>query len=357
MTSRQPSSGSIYKRKDGWWCASIRFDGKRHERRAKTKGEARQKLEALRRDVVEQKDVAKIRFRDTVERFLKHVKTHKAASTESSYRSVLEFTGSLNQYNLSELGPMAIADVIDGIPQAQTRHKLFKVLKACFNQAIAWELLTQADDPMRGLKTPDYSPAEPNPFEPHEVALVLAAAKSSRYLGAIQLAMMLGPRPAECWGFQWKDWDKGKQLRLVRQAAESGGKVEIKPPKTKSGTRTLLLPDTLVEVLEKRKRLAMMEGNANSDWIWPNVSGGVTRRNNFGYREWKQILATANVEHRGFHQCRHTAATTMLNNGVAIKLVSKILGHSKVSLTLDIYNSLMTADQNQAVEFWNRRLA
>lgn len=357
MTNRTPSSGSIYKRKDGSWCASIRFAGKRHERRAKTKGEARQKLEALRREVVEQKDVSKIRFRETVERFLKHVETHKASSTAASYRGILRLAESLNQYNLSELGPMAIADVIDSVPQAQTRHKLHKVLKVCLNQAIAWELLTQAEDPMRGLKTPDYSPADPNPFEPHEVLLVLAAAKKSRYVGAIQLATMLGPRPAECWGFQWKDWDKGNQLRLVRQAAESGGKVEVKPPKTKAGTRTLLLPNALIEMLEKRQRLAMMEGNAKSEWIWPNASGGVTRRNNFGYREWKPLLKSAGVEHRGFHQCRHTAATTMLNNGVAIKLVSKILGHSKVSLTLDIYNSLMTADQNQAVEFWNRRLA
>lgn len=47
----------------------------------------------------------------------------------------------------------------------------------------------------------------------------------------------------------------------------------------------------------------------------------------------------------------------MLNTGVPIKLVSKIFGHLKVSLTLDISKSLMTADQNQAVEFWNRRLA
>lgn len=44
------------------------------------------------------------------------------------------------------------------------------------------------------------------------------------------------------------------------------------------------------------------------------------------------------------------------DNGVAIKLVSKILGHSKVSMTLDIYNGLLTEDQNQAVEFWNRRI-
>ena len=46
----------------------------------------------------------------------------------------------------------------------------------------------------------------------------------------------------------------------------------------------------------------------------------------------------------------------MLNSGeVSIKLVSKILGHAKVSTTPDQYNSLMIADQQQAVEFWNRR--
>ena len=101
----------------------------------------------------------------------------------------------------------------------------------------------------------------------------------------------------------------------------------------------------------------MAEGTAGSDWIWPGLKGEVTRRNNFGERVWKKLLREVGVEHRGFHQCRHTAATTMLNNGVAIKLVSKILGHAKVSLTLDTYNGLMVEDQNQAVEFWNRRMA
>ena len=113
----------------------------------------------------------------------------------------------------------------------------------------------------------------------------------------------------------------------------------------------------LVRTLQDRRKESLAEGTAGSDWIWPGLKGEVTRRNNFGERVWKKLLREVGVEHRGFHQCRHTAATTMLNNGVAIKLVSKILGHAKVSLTLDTYNGLMVEDQNQAVEFWNRRMA
>ena len=84
----------------------------------------------------------------------------------------------------------------------------------------------------------------------------------------------------------------------------------------------------------------------------------VTHRSNFSNRHFKPLLRSIDIEERGFHQCRHTAATTMLNSGaVAIKLVSKILGHEKVSTTLDMYNSLLVADQEQAVDFWNKRLA
>jgi len=49
-----------------------------------------------------------------------------------------------------------------------------------------------------------------------------------------------------------------------------------------------------------------------------------------------------------FHDLRHTAASLMLNNGIPVIVVSKILGHSKPSITLDIYGHLYNEMQVEA---------
>lgn len=51
-----------------------------------------------------------------------------------------------------------------------------------------------------------------------------------------------------------------------------------------------------------------------------------------------------------FHDLRHTAATLMLNNGVDILVASRRLGHSKPSVTLDVYGHLLVSAQHEAAE-------
>ena len=51
-----------------------------------------------------------------------------------------------------------------------------------------------------------------------------------------------------------------------------------------------------------------------------------------------------------FHDLRHTSASSMLNNGVDILVASRRLGHSKPSVTLDVYGHLLVTAQNEAAE-------
>ena len=51
-----------------------------------------------------------------------------------------------------------------------------------------------------------------------------------------------------------------------------------------------------------------------------------------------------------FHDLRHTNATLMLRNSVPAKIVSAMLGHSSVGITLDVYSHVMTEMQEGAVE-------
>jgi len=52
-----------------------------------------------------------------------------------------------------------------------------------------------------------------------------------------------------------------------------------------------------------------------------------------------------------FHDLRHTAASLMLNHGIPPLIVSKRLGHSKVSITLDTYGHLLPGMQQETADF------
>jgi integrase-like protein len=51
-----------------------------------------------------------------------------------------------------------------------------------------------------------------------------------------------------------------------------------------------------------------------------------------------------------FHDLRHTAATLMLGRGAHPKIVSEMLGHSTVTITLDLYSHVTPTMQQQAAD-------
>jgi integrase len=64
-------------------------------------------------------------------------------------------------------------------------------------------------------------------------------------------------------------------------------------------------------------------------------------------KKFKLSLKRAGLSGIRFHDLRHTSASLMLNNGVDIFVASKRLGHSKPSITLDVYGHLLTSAQDK----------
>jgi integrase len=65
------------------------------------------------------------------------------------------------------------------------------------------------------------------------------------------------------------------------------------------------------------------------------------RRDNLHDRRWKPLLRRAGLPDIRFHDLRHTCATLLLTKGVHPKIVSEMLGHSSVSITLDTYSHVI----------------
>jgi len=151
-------------------------------------------------------------------------------------------------------------------------------------------------------------------------------------------------RGGELWGLQWLDL-RGNELTVQRQACEVNGSLEIKTPKTASGIRRILLPDSVIGAIGEHRKAMLKEGNAGSAWMFPQKNGRTTRRSLFGATVWKPLLDECGIDHRGFHHARHTAATMLLNSGaVPLPVVSKMLGHASPRITLETYSHCMTSD-------------
>ena len=107
-------------------------------------------------------------------------------------------------------------------------------------------------------------------------------------------------------------------------------KVIIDTPKTDTSIRDVPIHDELLPYLAKLK------ANNNEEYfVLTNTNRFIT--NNQYYSYYISLLDKLNIERHTFHTLRHTFATRALLNGVDIKTLSDILGHSSVKITLDRY--------------------
>jgi hypothetical protein len=65
--------------------------------------------------------------------------------------------------------------------------------------------------------------------------------------------------------------------------------------------------------------------------------------NNLGQREYAKLIKAAGVKPIKFHGMRHTVATLLLQAGQPVHVVSERLGHSKVSMTMEVYAHVLQA--------------
>jgi integrase len=213
----------------------------------------------------------------------------------------------------------------------------------------------------------------------HELGLALYDAGLCRLFPALFTAASLGLRRGEVMALRWQDVDFEKGVLYVRQNITTpNGKVTIGPLKTAHSRRDVPLPVTLHKLLlrhlegqQREQREAFGSWNrtgpvfATALGTYPHVDN--LHRSLTCLVEWsdpdkftdKKRLSVASEEAAKLeeviraggrlpdlspHDLRHTAATLMLRRGMPVEVVSRILGHAKVSLTLDIYRHVLDSE-------------
>jgi len=164
----------------------------------------------------------------------------------------------------------------------------------------------------------------------------------NNYLGMVQFAC--ARRLGELLGLQWADVDLGKATIRVRQALQRVGQdVRLVEPKSERSRRVVRLPGLVIDSLKRHERRQRAEKVlAGSRWtqsgfVFTSSIGSPCDERNVR-RDFHALLKRAALPRIRSHDLRHTCATLLLEQGVAERVVMETLGHSQISLTLDIYS-------------------
>ena len=160
-------------------------------------------------------------------------------------------------------------------------------------------------------------------------------------------------RRGEIVALQWKDIDFDSHTITIQRAAQKiKGSVYVKQPKTQAGVRTVTMPARVFDAIAMLPR--------KGDFVF--CQGGTVNPTEMIYptsptKTFTVLLHAYNCSHQDnqlplitLHDLRHTGATIMLENGVGIETVSRRLGHSKASVTLDVYGESMQKTDRTAAE-------
>lgn len=168
---------------------------------------------------------------------------------------------------------------------------------------------------------------------------LLAACAGSPIEAPVLLSLCYGLRRGECLGIiPEKDISIGRGvLHIQRTRSVERGREVVTPCKTEKSNREILLDP---EIMKRIFRIRKLTGGKYLCNLSPASLG----------KQFKKLLQSAGLPPIRFHDLRHSYATYMLEYGVNPKIVSSVLGHSSVSVTLDIYSHADVRMQSVCLE-------
>lgn len=306
-------------------------------------------------------DAGALTVGEYLERWLDDVRDTVRKSTHEGYEYAVEphIKPALGRIKLKDLNPAQIRwfyrDRLDSGLAPATVHKLHVVLHKALKAAVADGLIPR--NVTAGLKPPRITREEIDPLDTEGARRLLEMARGNRLEALYVLALNTGMRQGELLALKWDDVDLERGvLRVRRTLTHSDKRFVLGEPKTKKSQRSIRLTVSAVQALREHlaRQLEEMEraGSlyASGGLIFATETGTIINPSNLRNRSFKPLLRLAGLRQIRFHDLRHTCATLLLSKDVNPKIVSEMLGHASVSITLDIYSHLLPDMQEKAAK-------
>ena len=202
-----------------------------------------------------------------------------------------------------------------------------------------------------------------------EQSKFLSTVAGDRLSAAFILDLSTGLRQGELLALKWGDINFEENYIRVRRTIirtnifnkdkESTSQLIFQDPKTKAGKRFVPYPDNISNVLSEHKHRQISEkikaGSLyeDNDFVFCTELGKPIEPRNFT-RKFYKLAKKAGLQDINLHALRHTYATRLLEMNEHPKVVQELLGHSSITVTLDIYSHVMPEIKKSAANKLNK---
>ncbi len=276
--------------------------------------------------------------------YIPHAKMHKKTWQEDIYKIYRQLIPAFGKYRLSTVTTKDLMEFHGKQKKrtsASTANHYMRLIKRMFNLAVKWGFIEKS--PASSIEKFKEKPHRERYLTKEELPRFLKALEEqedSPSMAAIKLLLFTGGRRGEILSLRW-DQVKLNERRLFL-------------PETKNGkSRSIILNNKALEIVEAlQEKKPSTPRNAKSDYVFPSRDGSkrphiLDLRITFG-----KICEAANIEGLRIHDLRHSFATLALQGGASLYDVSKLLGHSDISMTQRyahmVDDSLQKATDNMA---------
>lgn len=365
MANRGKNEGSIFKRTDDdRWVAMISLaTGKRASFYGKTRQEVQRKLAAAQRD--QEQGLPVLSDRQTMAQYLvtwlDSIRPTMEASTWTRHREYVQLhivpavgTVRLRDLSAQQVQQLYAQRLAAGLSSSTVHHlhaTLHKALKDAERLGLVARNVTKL------VNVPRMAETEIHPLTREQARTLLDTVDETRWEALYVMALATGMRLGELLGLRWADLELDTRptalVHVRAQLKRVEGDWVWKEPKTKRSRRQIALPETVIEVLRRHhsrqdaERVRLGPAYTDYDLVFCTQTGGPLIARNV-YRNCMGLLDKAKLPRIRFHDLRHTTATLLLSARVNPKIVSEMLGHASIAITLDIYSHVLPDMQQDA---------
>lgn len=363
MARRRNGEGSISRRKDGRWQASVTLaDGTRRQAIGRDYETVARKLNQLlhERDsgvLIPRSDLTVGEYLD---QWLEDIAKPKLrpSSYETCRGDVRRAKPLIGTIRLEDLKPATLQAAYGRLQKSglspRSVQRVHTTLHRAFKQAVQFELLIR--NPAEIARPPRAPRIEMRTLAADEVRRLFESSRDHRLHALWVLLATSGMRIGEALGLMWSDVDLDVGRVQVRRALQrqAGVGFAFTEPKTNRSRRSIFVPLGTVAALHEHRRRQQDEKEiagplweGEHDLVFLTAKGRPIEQ---GHVHWTltKTLERAGLPRIRVHDLRHTAASILLERGVHPKIVQEMLGHSTITLTLDTYSHVIPSLQATA---------
>ena len=283
-----------------------------------------------------------------IDTFKRNCRNTTIVEYKGIYKSIKQ---ELGWRKLQTLEPVILQKVLNDLKSDNQRKMVKTILSDILDKAKRNGLISK--NPAKNLITQidNEYPKERRVLSIQETELFLEYSKESRYYNLFVVALETGMRIGELKALYWNDIDFSRRALWVKKTmclvrGDHGTYFEVHNPKTFSGNRLIPLTNKCIEALMRQKILNTSTVQKYKDTNFTNLV--FPSKKNQPFHDMVILESIHNViakmaadgfyvEKFGPHTFRHTFATRAIENDMNPKTLQRILGHSSLQMTMNLY--------------------